>query len=129
MGRRNTCLEFIGRRFESQCLSRTLLQAQSDRVEVRLRVTRQIGAAWEVLSQLVTFEQAATVFRDPLALSLYDDEHSETEERWLTLGLDESGALLVVSHTFEELGDEEALVRVISAREATTHERAQYESG
>jgi uncharacterized DUF497 family protein len=77
----------------------------------------------------VTFEQAATVFHDPLALSLYDDEHSEGEERWLTLGLDENGALLVVSHTFQELGDDEALVRVISAREATTHERAQYESG
>lgn len=77
----------------------------------------------------VTFEQAATVFRDPLALSLYDEEHSETEARWLTLGEDESGALLVVSHTFEELSDDEALVRVISAREATTHERAQYERG
>jgi uncharacterized protein len=63
----------------------------------------------------------ATVFRDPLALSLYDDEHSEAEERWLTLGLDENGTLLVVSHTFEELADEEALVRVISAREATVH--------
>jgi hypothetical protein len=77
----------------------------------------------------VTFEQAATVFRDPLALSLYDEEHSETEERWLTLGLDENSALLVVSHTFEELSDEEALVRVISAREATAREREQYESG
>ena len=77
----------------------------------------------------VTYELAATVFRDPLALSLYDDEHSETEERWLTLGLDENGVLLVVSHTFEELGDDEALVRVISAREATAREREQYESG
>jgi uncharacterized protein len=46
----------------------------------------------------VTFELAATAFRDPLALSRYDDEHSEAEERWLTLGLDENGALLVVSH-------------------------------
>jgi uncharacterized DUF497 family protein len=77
----------------------------------------------------VTFEQAATVFRDPLALSLYDEEHSETEERWLTLGEDENGTLLVVSHTFEQLSDEEALVRMISAREATAHEHAQYESG
>lgn len=69
------------------------------------------------------------MFRDPLALSLYDEEHSETEERWLTLGDDENGALLVVSHTFEELEDEQALVRVISARDATAHEREQYESG
>jgi len=79
----------------------------------------------------VTFEQAATVFRDPLSLSRYDDEHSEgeSEERWLTLGEDENGTLLVVCHTFEELADDEALVRVISAREATAHEREQYESG
>jgi uncharacterized DUF497 family protein len=45
----------------------------------------------------VSFEQAATIFRDPLALSRYDDEHSETEERWLTLGEDDSGTLLVGS--------------------------------
>ena len=82
-----------------------------------------------LLKHGITFELAATVFRDPLALSLYDDEHSETEERWLTLGIGENGVLLVVSHTFEELSDEEALVRVISAREATAHERAQYERG
>ena len=54
---------------------------------------------------------AHRVIRDPFALSLYDDEHSETEERRLMLGLDENGALVVVSHTFEELGDDEALVR------------------
>lgn len=45
------------------------------------------------------------------------------------LGEDENGALLVVSHTFEQLSDEESLVRMISAREATAHERAQYGSG
>src|SRR5882672_8341152 len=73
----------------------------------------------------VSFEQAATVFRDPLALSRYDDEHSEgeSEERWLTLGEDENGTLLVVSHTFEELAADEALMRVISARQATARER------
>jgi uncharacterized DUF497 family protein len=76
----------------------------------------------------VSFEQAAAVFRDPLALSRYDDEHSEAEERWLTLGVDENRTLLVVSHTFEELANDEALVRVISAREATANERGHYES-
>lgn len=77
----------------------------------------------------VSFELAATVFRDPLALSRYDDEHSEGEERWLTLGEVENGQLLVVSHTFEEISAQEARVRIISAREATAHEREQYESG
>ena len=77
----------------------------------------------------VSFELAATVFRDPLALSRYDEEHSEAEERWLTLGQVENGQLLVVCHTFEELSAQEARVRLISAREATAHERQQYERG
>ena len=35
----------------------------------------------------VSFEQATAVFQDPLALTLFDDEHSITEERWITLGI------------------------------------------
>jgi len=77
----------------------------------------------------VSFEQAAGVFRDPLAMSRYDEEHSEGEERWVTLGVGENGVLLVVSHTFEELSEQEARVRLISAREATAPERRQYEGG
>jgi uncharacterized DUF497 family protein len=77
----------------------------------------------------VSFEVAATVLRDPLALSRYDVEHSQSEERWITLGQAESGQLVVVVHTFEELSEQEARVRIISARFATAHERRQYESG
>ena len=66
---------------------------------------------------------------DPLAMSRYDEEHSEGEERWVTLGVSENGVLLVVSHTFEELSEQEARVRLISAREATAPERRQYEGG
>ena len=77
----------------------------------------------------VSFELAATVLRDPLALSRYDVEHSEVEERWITLGLAETGQLLVVVHTVEELSAQEARVRIISARFATAHERRQYEGG
>lgn len=75
----------------------------------------------------VSFELAATVFRDPLARSRYDDEHSAGEERWVTLGQAENGSLLVVAHTFEELNPQEARVRLISARPATATERKQYE--
>ncbi len=75
----------------------------------------------------VTFKMAATVFRDPLALSRYDAEHSQDEERCITLGLAETGQLVVVVHIFEEL-PEEARIRIISARYATAHERRQYES-
>jgi uncharacterized DUF497 family protein len=75
----------------------------------------------------VAFELAATVFRDALALSLYDDEHSEEEERWITLGMAETGELLLVVHTFEELSPQEALVRIISAREPSRQERLDYQ--
>jgi uncharacterized protein len=76
----------------------------------------------------MSFEVAATVFRDPLALSRYDAEHSQNEERWITLGLAETGQLVVVARTFEER-PAEARVRIISARYATAQERRQYESG
>jgi Uncharacterized protein conserved in bacteria len=47
----------------------------------------------------VSFQLATTVFKDPLALTIYDDEHSEDEERWVTLGLAGNGRYLVVVHT------------------------------
>ncbi len=75
----------------------------------------------------VAFELAASVFRDPLTLTVYDEEHSETEERWATLGRTENGKLVVVIHTFEETGAASATVRIISAREATRRERENYE--
>lgn len=74
----------------------------------------------------VRFELAATVFRDPLALSRYDDGHGADDERWVTLGQAETGALLVVVHTFEDDGHD-ARIRIISARPATAHEQRQYE--
>ena len=76
----------------------------------------------------VSFERAATVFRDPLAVSVYDREHSQTEERWITLGQAENGTLLVVVHTFEEAGENAAKLRLISARKATSKEQRQYQS-
>jgi uncharacterized DUF497 family protein len=92
--------------------------------------------AWDVpkaaanrLKHQVSFELASTVFRDPLTLSRFDEEHSEGEERWITVGQAENATLLVVVHTFEQLSDTEARVRIISARNPTARERAQYESG
>ncbi len=53
------------------------------------------------LKHRVSVEQGATLFRYPKAASLYDDEHSNTEDRWVTLGLSAGSGLLVVHHTFE----------------------------
>jgi hypothetical protein len=74
----------------------------------------------------VTFEQAATAFRDPRALSLYDKEHSETEDRWITLGLSASAGLVVVHHTYEEQDEHTVRIRIVSSRKATRREIAQY---
>ncbi len=77
----------------------------------------------------VDFTTAMTVFSDPLALTCYDSEHSGTEERWATIGRTDNAMALVVIHTFDERGINQARVRIISARKATTGERWQYENG
>ena len=71
----------------------------------------------------VSFEEASTVFADPLTATIPDPDHSQTEMRFLTMGLSSTGRLVVVSHTEEE----DDLFRIISAREATSHERKAYE--
>ncbi len=73
----------------------------------------------------VTFEQASYVFADPFALSKFDDEHSEDEDRWILLGKSLNEVLLVVVHTFRENNGEE-IVRIISARKATQKEKQAY---
>jgi uncharacterized DUF497 family protein len=75
----------------------------------------------------VAFDQAATVFLDALALTVYDEEHSQNEDRWFTLGYDSSGKLLAVAHTYEVTGPANVRVRIISARKATRRERRTYE--
>lgn len=75
----------------------------------------------------VSFERAATVFLDPHALSIFDPGHSAGEERWITLGKDRQGVMLVVSHTFREVDEPTASVRIITSRRATKAERKQYE--
>jgi uncharacterized DUF497 family protein len=75
----------------------------------------------------ITFDQAATVFLDPLALTVHDAASSQDEERWFTLGCDASGKLLAVAHTYQETEPGRARVRIISARKATRRERRNYE--
>lgn len=73
----------------------------------------------------VNFDEAATVFRDSSALSIFDPDHSETEDRWITMGISEKGRLLIVNHTFREIG-EEVTIRIISSRKATKKENNKY---
>jgi uncharacterized DUF497 family protein len=62
-----------------------------------------------------------------LAISLFDDEHSDEEERWITMGKDVHEVMLVVIHTFREVAAEEGFIRIISAGKATRKEVKQYE--
>jgi uncharacterized DUF497 family protein len=71
----------------------------------------------------VAFQEATTVFADPLAVTIPDPDHSVREERLLTVGQTTAGRLLVVCHV--ERGD---TIRIISARRATTDERQNYET-
>ena len=70
----------------------------------------------------VSFEEASSVFYDPLAVMGADPDHSEGEERLITFGMSSQGRLLVVAHT--ERGE---AIRIISARVATQSERQIYE--
>ena len=72
----------------------------------------------------VLFEEASSVFYDPLAVTGADPDHSEAEDRLITFGVSSAGRLLVVSHI--ERGE---TIRIISARRATPHERRIYEEG
>ena len=70
----------------------------------------------------VSFEEASTVFGDPMSITIPDPVHSQAEDRWIILGYSHRGRLLVVVHT--ERGDN---LRIISARPASRRERKQYE--
>lgn len=108
----------------------------------------KIDATWDPNEALINerrhdgirFVDAATVLADPLAITVFDAAHSDTEERWFTLGRTRSGQLLAVSHTFiepnasaidatSEADTDIIRVRIISARAATRRERTQYEDG
>lgn len=74
----------------------------------------------------VAFDEAATVFRDSNALSIFDSDHSESEERWITMGLSEKRRLLIVIHTFLEENNNAVKIRIISSRKATKQELQTY---
>jgi uncharacterized protein len=75
----------------------------------------------------VTFEEAATILLDPLALTVFDEAHSQDEERWFSIGQSVTGNLLVLVHTFDAHSPTHARIRVISARKPTPTERRSYE--
>ena len=74
-----------------------------------------------------SFEKAADVFLDPLSVSIFDEDHSVEEDRWITMGKDKRGVILIVIHTFIIQGKDKRKIRIISERKATKNEIKQYE--
>ena len=72
----------------------------------------------------VSFDEAKTVFDDPLYIDFYDPDHSEDEDRYIIVGQSQQHRLLIVSYTKRQ-----NIVRLISAREATRTEKDAYEEG
>lgn len=70
----------------------------------------------------VGFEEASTVFGDPMSITIHDPDHSIGEMRFIDIGLSQPGRLLVVAYT--ERGNR---IRLISARQATRREKRRYE--
>ena len=71
----------------------------------------------------VSFEEAQSIFFDENAIEYYDPDHSESEDRFLMLGLSHQVRILVVSYTLREKG---MAIRIISARKATKKEQNVY---
>ena len=74
----------------------------------------------------MSFEQAAEVLLDPSAISIYNGEHSLDEDRWITIGKEQTNLILVIVHTFHEENIDNCKIRLISARKATKREIKQY---
>ena len=77
----------------------------------------------------ISFEDATYVFKDKNAISIWDEEHSEYEERWITIGMDKITRTLVVVHTYISLDENNCNIRIISARKATKKEQQIYNKG
>jgi uncharacterized DUF497 family protein len=72
----------------------------------------------------VSFNEAETLFDDPLYVDFYDPHHSDDEDRYLIVGASNRGRLLIVSYT-----ERRDSIRIISTREVTRAEREAYEEG
>ena len=77
----------------------------------------------------VTFEEARTLFNDPLLLTYPDESHSETEERFISIGNSAHNRVLVIVHADREETEDTLIIRIISCRKATPSERHTYEEG
>ncbi|MFH1076997.1 MAG: BrnT family toxin [Pseudomonadota bacterium] len=84
----------------------------------------QNKAAFNLSSHGVSFDEAKTVFNDPLYVDFFDPDHSYNEHRYIIIGQSVNNRLLLVAYT-----ERENTIRLINSREATRKERKDYEEG
>ena len=77
----------------------------------------------------VSFDEAKTVFNDPLLITFLDEEHSEAEDRYISIGTSAPNKVLLVIHTERETAEDTLIIRLISCRKATASEQKTYEEG
>jgi len=85
-----------------------------------------VKAATNIKKHGISFDEAKSVFFDEFAVQFFDQENSETEDRFLMLGMSNESNLLIVCHCERDDGN---TIRVISARKATKNESKHYQRG
>lgn len=75
----------------------------------------------------ISFELAATIFLDSNTITIYDSDHSKSEDRWITMGIAKNGSILTIIHTYNEIDNSNISIRIVSARKSTKNEIKQYQ--
>ena len=84
----------------------------------------EIKARENLKKHKVSFDEGKTIFNGPLLLTFPDTDNSETEDRYVNIGLSVKNRILVLIHA-----ERQGKIRIISCRKATAHERRHYEEG
>ena len=83
-------------------------------------------AKTNITKHQISFEDATSIFKDENMISIYDEKHSDNEDRWITIGMDLKTRTLIVIHTCISTDKDTTKIRVISARKATKKEQKMY---
>ncbi|MBW2346197.1 MAG: BrnT family toxin [Deltaproteobacteria bacterium] len=78
---------------------------------------------WDPVKEKINIQKHK--ISDQYSLNLFDEQHSEDEDRWITLGQTPNGKILIVVHTFKKIAEIE-VIRIISSRKATKKETKKY---
>ena len=84
----------------------------------------EVKARENLIKHKVPFDEGKTVFNDPFLLTYPDVDHSETEERYVNIGVSAKDQILVLIHA-----ERQGKISIISCRKATVRERRNYEEG